>query len=175
MDFPVWSLNLGLPTVIETEATPFNGVCYPNATTTLFQFPGAQGPACREADLVRRRPDASRSRGARERNARSERRRALRRQESQAAALQRRGAGCCRRRSTIPTARRRSGITRVPHGDHEMNWVHAIKGTDQDLGAVRLRRQAHRDHAARDRLAARELEAPLRRRHHARHQQPRGE
>jgi len=22
-------------------------------------------------------------------------------------------------------------ITRVPHGDHEMNWVNAIKGTDQ--------------------------------------------
>ncbi len=22
-------------------------------------------------------------------------------------------------------------MTRVPHGDHEMNWVHAIKGTDQ--------------------------------------------
>ena len=29
MDFPVWALNLGLPTVIETETTPFNGVCYP--------------------------------------------------------------------------------------------------------------------------------------------------
>ncbi len=28
MDFPVWALNLGLPTVIETETTPFNGVCY---------------------------------------------------------------------------------------------------------------------------------------------------
>ena len=62
MDFPVWSLNLGLPTVIETEATPFNGVCYPNATTTLLPVSGAQGTAGRETDVVRRRPDASRSR-----------------------------------------------------------------------------------------------------------------
>ena len=73
-----------------------------------FQFPGAQGPACGQADVVRRRPDAARSRGARERDAGSERRRALRREEGEAAALQRRAPGCCRRRSTIPTARRRS-------------------------------------------------------------------
>ena len=46
MDFPVWALKLGLPTVIETEATPFNGVCYPNATTTLLRVPGA-ARACR--------------------------------------------------------------------------------------------------------------------------------
>ncbi len=43
MDFPVWALKLGLPTVVETEATPFNGVCYPNATTTYFEFPARQG------------------------------------------------------------------------------------------------------------------------------------
>ncbi len=39
IDHPFWSLNLGLPTVIETLSTPFNGVCYPHATTTYYQFP----------------------------------------------------------------------------------------------------------------------------------------
>ena len=27
-----------MPTVIETVSTPFNGVCYPHATTTHYQF-----------------------------------------------------------------------------------------------------------------------------------------
>ena len=29
IDFPMWALDLGLPTVIETESTPFNGATYP--------------------------------------------------------------------------------------------------------------------------------------------------
>ena len=36
IDFPMWALDLGLPTIIETEATPFNGATYPSATTTLL-------------------------------------------------------------------------------------------------------------------------------------------
>ena len=39
IDHPFGALNLGLPTVIETVSTPFNGVCYPHATTTHYQFP----------------------------------------------------------------------------------------------------------------------------------------
>ena len=39
IDHPFKSLNLGLPTVIETLSTPFNGVCFPNATTTYYEFP----------------------------------------------------------------------------------------------------------------------------------------
>ena len=39
IDHPFKALNLGLPTVIETLSTPFNGVCYPHATTTHYQFP----------------------------------------------------------------------------------------------------------------------------------------
>ena len=39
IDHPFWSLDLGFPTVIETISTPFNGVCYPNATTTYYDFP----------------------------------------------------------------------------------------------------------------------------------------
>ena len=38
IDFPMWALDLGLPTIIETEATPFNGATYPSATTTYYQF-----------------------------------------------------------------------------------------------------------------------------------------
>ena len=39
IDHPFWSLKLGMPTVIETRSTPFNGVCYPSATTTYYEFP----------------------------------------------------------------------------------------------------------------------------------------
>ena len=39
IDHPFWSLKLGYPTTIETLSTPFNGVCYPHATTTYYEFP----------------------------------------------------------------------------------------------------------------------------------------
>jgi predicted dehydrogenase len=39
IDHPFWSLNLGMPTTVETLATPFNGATYPSATTTYYQFP----------------------------------------------------------------------------------------------------------------------------------------
>jgi predicted dehydrogenase len=39
IDHPFWSLKLGYPTVIETKSTPFNGVCFPHATTTYYEFP----------------------------------------------------------------------------------------------------------------------------------------
>jgi predicted dehydrogenase len=38
IDHPFWALNLGMPTAIETLSTPFNGVCYPSATTTYYEF-----------------------------------------------------------------------------------------------------------------------------------------
>ncbi len=38
VDHPVWGLELGLPTSIESVSTPFNGVTYPNATTTYYEF-----------------------------------------------------------------------------------------------------------------------------------------
>jgi len=43
IDHPVWGLKLGLPTSIETVSTPFNGVSYPNATTTHYEFPAREG------------------------------------------------------------------------------------------------------------------------------------
>jgi hypothetical protein len=39
VDHPFWALNLGMPTIIETLSTPFNGATYPSATTTYYQFP----------------------------------------------------------------------------------------------------------------------------------------
>src|SRR4029453_4361560 len=44
IDFPVWSLDLPLPSVIETESTPFNGASYPAATTTHYEFITRKGP-----------------------------------------------------------------------------------------------------------------------------------
>jgi predicted dehydrogenase len=38
IDHPFWSLNLGMPTAVETLSTPFNGVCYPSATKTYYEF-----------------------------------------------------------------------------------------------------------------------------------------
>ena len=43
IDHPVWGLKLGLPTSIETISTPFNGVSYPNATTTYYEFAAREG------------------------------------------------------------------------------------------------------------------------------------
>lgn len=39
IDSPFWSLNLGLPTSVETVSTPFNNESYPMATMTYFDFP----------------------------------------------------------------------------------------------------------------------------------------
>jgi predicted dehydrogenase len=39
IDHSLWALDLGFPTTIETVCTPFNGVCYPHATMTMYEFP----------------------------------------------------------------------------------------------------------------------------------------
>jgi predicted dehydrogenase len=39
IDHSMWALDLGHPTAVETVATPFNGVCYPHATMTVYEFP----------------------------------------------------------------------------------------------------------------------------------------
>ena len=43
IDFPFWSLDLGMPTSVETISTPFNDVCYPNATTAYYEFAARNG------------------------------------------------------------------------------------------------------------------------------------
>jgi len=46
LDQPMWALNLGFPTAIETVSTPFNRASYPGATMTFYDFParGAMPP-----------------------------------------------------------------------------------------------------------------------------------
>lgn len=46
LDHVYWGLELGFPTTIETVSTPFNGVSFPHATTTYYDFPasGARAP-----------------------------------------------------------------------------------------------------------------------------------
>ena len=43
MDHAIWALDLGYPTTIETVSTPFNGVCFPHATMTMYEFPARNG------------------------------------------------------------------------------------------------------------------------------------
>ena len=43
VDHPVWGLDLGWPSSIETISTPFNGLSYPNATTTYYEFGAREG------------------------------------------------------------------------------------------------------------------------------------
>jgi predicted dehydrogenase len=38
IDHAYWALDLGYPTTVETVSTPFNGVAFPHATTTFYQF-----------------------------------------------------------------------------------------------------------------------------------------
>ncbi len=39
LDQPMWALDLGYPTTIETVSTPFTGASYPGATMTFYEFP----------------------------------------------------------------------------------------------------------------------------------------
>ncbi len=132
IDHPVWGLKLGLPTVIETTSTPFNGASYPNATTTYYEFP-ARGdmPPVKlvwyDGGLTPPRPDelgeeklngeggilyiGSTGKMIQETYGRNPRLLPFERHNSYG-----------------PPAER---MPRVPHQAHEMNWVNAIKGTDQ--------------------------------------------
>lgn len=38
IDHAYWALDLGLPTTVETVSTPFNGLSFPHATTTFYEF-----------------------------------------------------------------------------------------------------------------------------------------
>ncbi len=131
IDHPVWGLDLGLPTSIETTSTPFNGICFPNATRTDYAFPARKGrPAVKlvwyDGGLMPPRPDELGeerlngeggilyvgSKGKLIQNTYGQRPRLL-----PFEAHNDYGA---------PKER----LPRVPHQGHEMNWVNAIKGTD---------------------------------------------
>ncbi|MGH9373381.1 MAG: gfo/Idh/MocA family oxidoreductase, partial [Vicinamibacterales bacterium] len=128
IDFPVWSLDLGLPTLIETESTPFNGASYPEATTTYYEIPSKSGVVkltWYDGGLMPHDPA-----------------------ELEGGKLNPGGGilyvgkngkllqdgGMPR---LLPASKHNSygapgeRLVRVPHEDHEMNWINAIKGKDE--------------------------------------------
>ncbi|NQW05306.1 MAG: Gfo/Idh/MocA family oxidoreductase [Acidobacteria bacterium] len=131
MDHPVWGLNLGLPTVIETTSTPFNGVCYPNATTTYYEFAARDGkPAVKltwyDGGLLPPKPEEIGDE----------------RLSGEGGVLYVGSKGKMlqdtygRRPRLLPVDMHnsygapRERMARVPNQAHEMNWVNAIKGND---------------------------------------------
>jgi predicted dehydrogenase len=131
IDHPVWALELGLPTVIETTSTPFNNVCYPNATTTYYEFPARRGkPAVKlmwyDGGLTPPRPEEL---GEERLNGEG----GILYVGSKGKMVQNTYGA---RPRLLPVERHndygapKEKLVRVPHQSHEMNWVNAIKGTD---------------------------------------------
>jgi predicted dehydrogenase len=132
IDHPIWALELGLPTSIETLSTPFNGVSYPVATTTYYEFP-ARGtrPAVTltwyDGGLLPQRPAEL----------------GEERLSSEGGVLYIGTKGKMLQATyganprLLPADRHNSYgappevLPRVPHESHEMNWVNAIRGRDQ--------------------------------------------
>jgi predicted dehydrogenase len=130
IDFPVWALNLGLPTVIETEATPFNGASYPTATTTHYEFPkrgGMPEVTLKWYDGGLMPPDPPELGGGKLNPGGG-----ILYVGKKGKLLQESGAP-----RLLPSSKHNSygapkeRLARVPHEDHEMNWINAIQGKDQ--------------------------------------------
>ena len=128
IDFPVWALELGLPTVIETESTPFNHVSYPAATTTYYELPSPKGVVrltWYDGGLMP--PDPPELEG--------------RQLDAGGGILYVGNKGKLvqdgDRPRLLPASVHNSygapqeRLGRVPHEAHEMNWINAIKGKDQ--------------------------------------------
>ena len=132
VDHPVWGLELGLPTTVETVSTPFNQVSFPNATTTYYEFPARNGkPAVKlvwyDGGLMPPRPEELGDR----------------RVDPGGGVLYVGTRGKMIQDTygsnprLIPVERHNEygappeRLPRVPHQSHEMNWVNAIKGTDE--------------------------------------------
>jgi predicted dehydrogenase len=132
IDHPVWALKLGLPTVIETVSTPFNGVSYPNATLTHYEFPAREGmPPVKltwyDGGMLPPKPEEL----------------GEERLSGEGGVLYIGSKGKLlqntygARPRLLPSDRHntygapREQLARVPHESHEMNWVNAIRGRDQ--------------------------------------------
>jgi predicted dehydrogenase len=129
IDHPFWSLKLGLPTLIETRSTPFNGANFPTATTTYYEFP-ARGnmPAVKmtwyDGGLTPPKPEemgdeplvgeggilyiGSKGKMMQDTYGLNPRLLPASKHES--------------------TPRPKQTLPRIPHENHEMNWVDTIKG-----------------------------------------------
>jgi hypothetical protein len=132
IDHPVWGLKLGHPSVIETTSTPFNGFCYPNATKTDYVFPARNGmPEVKlvwyDGGLTPPRPEEL---GEEHLNGEG----GILYVGSKGKMLQKTyGQGP----RLLPFEKHndygapKEKLARVPHQNHEMNWVNAIKGKDE--------------------------------------------
>jgi predicted dehydrogenase len=131
IDHPVWGLKLGLPETIETVSTPFNGVSFPHATTTHYEFAAANGrPAVSmtwyDGGLMPARPEELGDVPL----------------EGTGGVLYIGTKGKMLQGSTgvrprlLPVELHNSfgpppeQLWRVPHQSHEMNWVNAIRGRE---------------------------------------------
>jgi predicted dehydrogenase len=131
IDFPVWSLDLDLPTTVETTSTPFNGVTFPLATMTHYDFPAkGRRPAVRltwyDGGF---QPPTPPELGEHARLAAS------------GGILYSGSKGKLLCNEGMPPRLLPVGLhntfgaptehlARVPHQQHEMNWIHAIQGRD---------------------------------------------
>jgi predicted dehydrogenase len=132
IDHPVWGLKLGLPTSIETIATPFNGATYPSATTTYYEFAARPNmPAVKmvwyDGGLLPPRPAEM---GEQKLNAEG----GVLYIGSKGKMLQ--DTYGARPRLLPVELHNSSGapkeqLVRVPHQSHEMNWVNAIRDRDE--------------------------------------------
>ncbi len=165
IDHPVWGLNLGLPTVIETTSTPFNGICYPNATRTDYEFPARKGmPPVRlvwyDGGLMPPRPEEL---GEERLNGEG----GILYVGTKGKMLQNtygKGPRLLPFEAHNSYGAPKEKLVRIPHESHEMNWVNAIKGKDEASSPVLVRRAPDRNHAPRRRVIAFQQEAVLRRR-----------
>jgi len=132
IDHPVWGLKLCLPTEIETASTPFDKICYPNATTTYYSFPARNGmPPVKltwyDGGLTPPKPEEM---GEEAFNGEG----GILYIGSKGKMLQNTYG---QRPRLLPIERHndygapKEKMVRVPHEAHEMNWVNAIKGKDE--------------------------------------------
>ncbi len=132
IDHPVWGLKLGSPTSIETISTPFNKVSYPNATTTYYEFAAREGmPPVKliwyDGGLMPARPEEM---GEEKLDPGG----GVLYIGTKGKMLQETYGNKPR---LLPVELHNSfgpppeKLPRVPHQNHEMNWVNTIRGTDQ--------------------------------------------
>jgi predicted dehydrogenase len=137
IDHPVWGLRLGHPTSIETISTPFNGVSYPTATTTYYEFParaaGPDGPAMPAVTMTWYDGGFMPQRPIEMGDVKLEAGGGVLYVGTKGKMLQDNTGS---RPRLLPVELHNTygpppeKMPRVPNQAHEMNWVNAIKGTD---------------------------------------------
>ena len=131
IDFPVWSLDLDLPTAVETTSTPFNDITFPLATMTHYDFPAkGRRPAVRmtwyDGGFMPPTPEEL------DGDARLVTSGGILYIGTKGKLLCNEGMPPRLLPSTLhnATGAPKETLARVPHQAHEMNWIRAIKGQD---------------------------------------------